>query len=204
MLESTTDPNSSFIGRETSNFAIKTKIQEIVRDASLSRMRRQALCDEIELLPLPNLKSGQVLGRWMALILISGKTLRVTFKVHFRYRDAKSLASRKLAENSSLTDQDAVDFIKEYCNLTAGYLKTALEECGIHLGISLSLCTRGYYEVFSNQSEVSELDAWILDSGSNQIACSTLVESYDFDVLNEVLDYNLGDKEEASGELELF
>lgn len=165
---------------------IDEKLLEIIKHAALSRIRLQTNRDNFQIVDLTDILPGQVFGRWMAIILISGKSLRITFKVHFNYKDAKYLAAGSPKTPKTVEDKYASDFIKEFANLTAGYIKMIFEECGILLGISLSLCTRGYYEVFTDLDAEIQENAWKLDSPEATLTCSAELEPYDLNELEAV------------------
>jgi hypothetical protein len=118
----------------------------------------------------------------MAVILVSGSALRVTFKAHYMTRDAKKFAAEAFAKASDqVTDAQAADFMKEFCNLTAGGIKLVLEVSKIPVGISLPLTTRGFDEIFDSQVDepTAFMTRWCLVSAEAKIWCSATIEIYD-------------------------
>ena len=59
------------------------KLKELVRQVSITRFKQSAQNDEYNLLEVPKSSEKTVFDHWMSLILISGKSLRITFKTHF-------------------------------------------------------------------------------------------------------------------------
>ena len=81
-------------------------------------------------------------GFWMSLILISGSIGRITFKVFYYSHEIATIAANALQKDSSqISTEQSGDFVKEFCNLTAGAIKKIFEENGFRVGISLPLIT---------------------------------------------------------------
>lgn len=179
--------------------ALKGKLRELVRYASSSRLQIHTGAAEIEVREVDShFKPGRILANNMVFILVSGDALRVTFKVHFNLRDAKHLAFRIFggAAPEDISGKQAIDYFKEYGNLVAGSVVTQFEKLDVGLGISLPLCTRGFYEVFSDYSEkqhpiITHSDFWKLDVSGQQIFCSALLEIMDKKPLAGLADYEI-------------
>ena len=163
---------------------IKEKIRELVRHASLTRLIIHADCTEVGISePGPGFRPGKMLASNMAFILVSGDALRLTFKVHFNTRTAKTLAFRIFGGEASedITERQAIDYFKEYANLVAGSVISLLGQTGVDLGISLPLCTRGFNEIFSDYSIENRLiptdyDFWSLRVNGLEFYCSSFFE----------------------------
>ena len=181
--------------------AIKAKLTELVRFASMSRLKVHSDCDEIVTSEMPdNFRAGKVLANNMVFILTSGEPVRVTFKAHYNMDTARALASRIFGGVSAqaISDRRAVDYMKEYCNLVAGKIVTLFEDLQIDLGISLPQQARGFYEVFADYQEkdrptVSFSDFWTLRAGEYTITCSALMEILDRKQLESLVDYAIAD-----------
>ncbi|TRZ42407.1 hypothetical protein D4S03_12330 [bacterium] len=192
-------------GTPTDIQVLKGKLRELVRYASSSRLKIHTDSSEIEVKDLDvNCKPGRILANNMVFILMSGDALRVTFKVHFNIRNAKCLAFRIFggASPEAISGKQAIDYFKEYGNLVAGSVVTLVEKIDVELGISLPLCTRGFYEVFSDYSEkqhpiITYCDFWKLEVGEHEIYCSALIEILDKKQLGKLVDYEIA--EEADG-----
>lgn len=191
---------------------LKAKLRELVRQSSLCRLKLHSARDDIVLKELdPGFRPGRILANRMVFILISGDGLRVTFKAHFNVSVARLLAFRIFGETSpdSLGDRQAVDYIKEYCNLVAGNIVAVCEGMQIELGISLPMGTRGFYEVFSDYAEkqqpvITFSDFWSLQSGAEIVHCSTLLEVMDSQLLMPLLGYDPTAVSEDDGEMDFL
>jgi len=164
--------------------ALKDKLRELLRYASVSRLRSHTGAAEVEARELGcGFSPGRILASNMVFILVSGDALRLTFKVHFNTGAARNLAFGIFGGNSpaDISERLSIDYFKEYANLVAGSIVTLLAENGVELGISLPLSTRGFYEVFSDYAEkqrpiITYCDFWELRANGHDIHCSTLFE----------------------------
>lgn len=185
---------------------IREKLRELIRYASVSRLKVHTDCEEVEVCEMgPSFRPGRILANNMVFILVSGDALRVTFKAHFNMETGKSLAFRVFGGNSpeDISRKQAIDYFKEFGNLVAGSVVTLFEQMGIDLGISLPLCTRGFYEVFSDYTEkenpvITYSDFWGLKVNDNTVYCSALIEILDRKALGPLVDFEI--VEDAAGD----
>ena len=152
------------------------KLKTLIRNISRSRLTQQGLAEDVQVLDLEF--QPLVYSHWMAIILVTGKQIKITFKTHFKTRNAQLLAAPLfgIPPHEVSTDQ-ATDCMREYCNLTAGGIKRALLN-HIETHLSLPIITRGFDELFfaMNKSRASLEDHWILAYRDNQIICTSSVE----------------------------
>lgn len=180
----------------------------LIRHASLSRFNIHTGCADAEIIELdPAFKPGRILANNMVFILVSGDALRLTFKVHFNMGTGKNLAFRIFGGNSpsDISGEQAIDYFKEFGNLVAGSIVTSFEKLGLGLGMSLPLCTRGFYEVFSDYTEkdnpvITYSDFWELRVNNNTAYCSALIEILNQKSLECLLDFEIA--EDASSDAE--
>ena len=178
---------------------IKQKIISIIRHSVEDRARQHSHNTECQLTePNRSYKLGQVLGSWMSLIMVSGEFLRITLKLHFNLAEIKRLAYRAYGKNApeELSDKQAIDFIKELCNLSAGQLVTVFEKNNLPTGMSLPLCTRGFYDIFADytpavQPFVRFGDLWSLKCESCMINMTSVIEILDVDAISGILAYEI-------------
>lgn len=115
----------------------KNKFGEIMRFVTLSRM--QLYTDdvgfEIEEMDSPS-ENGTVFANSLSMIIVAGRSLRIVLKTHFNHKDSKPFA-RRLFGVDEIDDRKSYDVMKEYCNLSAGYLKKIRIEQDVPMGISL-------------------------------------------------------------------
>ncbi len=173
------------------------KMKDLVRNVSIDRFRRAAQNDSYILLETSKLKRD-VYDHWMALILVSGKALRMTLKVHFNIKSSKKMASPIYGKTpEKLEVRQAKDFIKEFCNLSAGSIKKIFEDQSVDVGISLPLVIRGFDEVFferQNKNSIIE-DKFRIENGGVGVLCTNIVEVFNQSLLGDV-DINIEEEEE--------
>ncbi|ARU57882.1 hypothetical protein OLMES_3862 [Oleiphilus messinensis] len=192
---------------------IKQKISDLVRHAAEERIRLHTQLDEFRIVDDDRgFVPGQVLGNQMALILVSGDAIRITLKLHFSLSEIKPLiyAIYGLDSPNDVRDEQAIDFGKELCNLIAGYVVQMLEENGLPVGISLPLCTRGFYEIFADYRPLQKpiikyCDLWRLQYGETSIYGTAMVEVLNPALLEPLLSYETGsDDSDDSGEFDFL
>ena len=192
---------------------LKDKLKELVRHASMSRLKIHTDSIDVDTKELDfSFMPGKILASNMVFILVSGDAVRLTFKVHFNTRTAKNLALRIFGGESAdqISEKQAIDYFKEYGNLVAGHVITLLGESNIELGISLPLCTRGFYEVFSDYTEyqypvVSYSDFWELHVNGHAVFCSAQYEILNKKPLENLVDYEIAERAgDDDGEMEFL
>jgi len=191
--------------------ALKNKLREMLRHASVSRLKIQTDSSDVETKELDSgFRPGRILASNMVFILISGDAVRLTFKVHFNIRTAKSLAFRIFGGQSAadISEKQAIDYFKEYGNLVAGNIVTLLGKINIDLGISLPLSTRGFYEIFSDCSErqhpITYSDFWELKANGHELYCSALFEILNARQLADLAAYEVVDEADDDGEMDFL
>lgn len=175
-----------------------SKLKELVRQVSITRFKQSSQNDNYNLLEVPKSSEKTVFDHWMSLILISGKSLRITFKTHFNIKTCRKIASPIYGKKpEDIAVRQAQDFVKEFGNLSAGFLKKIFEEQDVDVGISLPLVIRGFDEVFFDKTEGNSKleDCWKLDNGTTSLICTSLLEVYQPEIIEE-LDFNIEDEEE--------
>lgn len=202
------------LGKEENIDLIKNKIISITRHAIEDRVRLHSRNTAFNLCkPVRDFKPGQVLGHWMSLILVSGETLRMTIKLHYNLHDVKSIAYLAYGKESAdqLSDMQAIDFMKELCNLSAGQLVKIFEENNLPLGMSLPLCARGFNEIFSDYTAavkpfVKFGDLWSVKCKDSVFLMTSVVEILDTFALRNILKYEipLATAENDDGELDFL
>jgi CheY-specific phosphatase CheX len=173
------------------------KIKDLVRNVSVDRFQRAAQNQNFGILDVTG-KEKEVYDHWMALILISGKALRIILKVHFNVKSSKKMASPIYGKSpEKLEVRQAKDFIKEFCNLSAGYLKKIFEDQAIDVGISLPLVIRGFDEVFFEKKEKPSIieDKFRIENAGLGVICTNMVEVFNQDLLKN-LDITIDEEEE--------
>lgn len=157
---------------------VSENLQKLVRFASLERMKTVAHRQDIISEELPYAANRlTVHAHWMAFILLAGEGGKITFKAHYSSSDIQGLVARALNKDIDKINADLIgDFMREYCNLTAGVIKAKLADVGIHTGLSIPIVTRGFDEIWRMDRDVSNeiisIDAWHLKWPSGSVICT--------------------------------
>lgn len=167
---------------------IKSRFTDIIRQVSLLRMKAYSENDDFKLKEASKYNPhGYVFANYMAMIIIAGQSVKITFKTFFNHQDSEPIA-RYLYNTDTVDHHRSLDVIKEYCNLAAGYMKKVLVENDIQVGISLPIATRGFNEVFwdvdESKDKITFEDCWQLVSSKSSLHCSYQLEVLDVDKLN--------------------
>lgn len=165
-------------------------VLSLIRECALRRMKSHSSSSGVEIAEIgPNYKRT-VHGNWMGLILISGADLRVTFKVHFDIKNVRVIIGNLLgSEPQTISSGLALDFIKEFCNLTAGYIKQILEEAidPVITGISLPIVTKGFDDLFYKESSADEIsEIWKIVIDGIVLYCTPHINIFTTDKLSKV------------------
>ncbi|MEO5969484.1 MAG: hypothetical protein ABIQ95_06120 [Bdellovibrionia bacterium] len=159
------------------------KITSLIKLASLSQLKSFTQIEDLQI-EEPTNNEFPIRGHWMAVILLKGTEIKIIFKAHFMTKNATALTSniRKFESEEKLVTQ-ALDFIKEYCNMTVGAIKRVLGEQDISSGVSLPAIIRGFDDIFSDRADGKESFApcWTLKNQTTQIDCSAWFEIYEVD-----------------------
>jgi hypothetical protein len=133
----------------------------------------------------------------MSFILVSGQKVTVLFKAHYMTKEATFFASKAYG-NTGPTQNQALDFFKEFCNLTAGFLKLTLASSKVSVGISLPIMARGFDEIFYPKTPDMVKSSWGLTCEDQTVYCSTnltLRESFPIKIKNIHENASTGDVE---------
>jgi hypothetical protein len=107
------------------------KLFELVRNSAASSMKHLLKATDEDLTTL-DLSGSEDLSydHWICCIVVKFEGLSVVFSVHFTSKAARQLAEISIGKNrDELPPRITHDFMKEYCNLTAGTIKDRLQKC---------------------------------------------------------------------------
>lgn len=152
-------------------------VKNVVRAISAKRLRDHTQQENIEIIDVDQ-ASARVFGHRLGLILIAdGGNWNMIFKTYFNRQAVLGIAEN-IFKNMKIKNEErqVLDYMREFCNLTGGAIRTAFEDKEIIAGMSLPVMTRGYDEVFSSgsssRSENVQRDVWKLKTSSGEIYCS--------------------------------
>lgn len=151
--------------------------KNLIRESSLSRLKSLSGREDIVISEVPN--PPLVLAHWMSFILVSGESLRILLKAHFMTDSAQFYASKNYETTKELVSVErALDFFREFCNLTAGQIKVDLDDNNVKVAASLPGVIRGFDEIFYKQQTDSVRDCWSLNCGMVTFVCSANIEIF--------------------------
>jgi hypothetical protein len=173
------------------NTEASTTLIRLVQNSALTKMRQFSGKPGVELGHAPPNALG--LSFWVAMILVAGEGLVITFKTHFASKQASAFIPEMQKDSTA-----APDFIKEFCNLTAGAVKIGLGQNKIKTGISLPILARGFDEIVGARRGLRDNlgCTWALKLDS-----STVLNSVEIN-LNRAIQLNDQLITEGSGEIE--
>lgn len=157
-------------------------LRELLRNASVIQASQYFNGQNVDLVPSPpDLKLGQVLSRYIAMVLLTCNELRIVFKVHFNPEQIRAYRQARGTAEEDLSDKQLIDFMKELSNQMGGRVCRIFDAHKIAIGMSVPLCTRGIYEIYADyQSKSGAItkfgDFWQLDGPFQTIYCSCFVE----------------------------
>lgn len=182
-------------------------LSELLRDASLVQACQYFDGDAIELIAHPqDHKLGQVLTRYISMVLLTSEELRIVLKVHFNPEQVRSYRLAKGRSKEALSDRQLVDYMKEFSNQIGGRVCRIFDAHQISMGMSVPLCTRGIYEIYADYrprtGAITKFgDFWRLDGAFKSIYCSCYVElmgNDDFSAIKST------DEQSQEGELDFL
>lgn len=151
-------------------------IVKMIREGSQSRLANflnlpKVTVEEAE-------KADLVYCPWMVLIMVSGPLIQICLKIHFKIEHVKAMASNLYGISSDqMTDDQALDFVRELSNLIASAAKAELGNVGITTEVSLPVGTRGWEEFFfALEEQASVSDCWRLVVSNGKLDLSANIE----------------------------
>ena len=149
----------------------------LIRNISRDRIPRNGLPDEVLVHEISG--SPLVYSHWMSVILLTCSDLKITFKTHFKTRNAQLLAAPLFnLPSDRISTAQALDCMREYGNLTAGGVKHALLR-NRELVLSLPILTRGFDEIFYADARPANTvyDRWRLAFRETEFICTVEIEA---------------------------
>ena len=189
----------------------ESTLKTMCRDLSLSRMKTHSCIDDIKVEETEDFGKKDETGQWLSLIFVSSHAVKLNFKCQFYSDDASFFTSKALGKDlEEVTKQNVDDFVKEYCNLSAGAIKQSLEGSGLTSLISLPLMTRGSDDVFfkshprKDKGPLVYSDSWDLVYNGKSLTCHIYFEIYDKEAFQKIILNAFGADQEDDGEIDFF
>ena len=103
-------------------------LKTICRDLSLSRIKTHACLEDITVAETEDFGKKDNIGQWLSLIFVSSHAVKLNFKCQFYSEDAAFFTAKAIGkEVGEISKQNVDDFVKEFCNLSAGAVKKSLD-----------------------------------------------------------------------------
>lgn len=183
-------------------------LKDLCRNGSLSRLKSHARSEDIVIEDWQGKKDDLTqTGHWLSLIFIASKAIKIVFKTHYASKDISFFTANALEIPSPdrVSQKQCEDFVKEFCNLSAGLIKIAFEDSGSQ--ISLPLVTRASDDMFFNADYTGGKqifhDQWMLKHPKSKLACSVVIEIFDKKTLDRIILPSFGANED-NGDVEFF
>lgn len=149
---------------------------------------------------------GQVLTRYITMVILSSDGFRIVFKVHFNPEQIRAYRLRQGDAAIDLTDKQLIDYMKELSNQMGGRVCRAFSAHGLSVGMSIPLCTRGIYEIYADyQAKYGPVikfgDFWRIEGPFDFIYCSCYIELLSKDDLSSI---SVADESSQEGELDFL
>jgi hypothetical protein len=192
---------------DTSQNPSVSSMRELLRSVSLVQAQQYFDGEAVTMDAQPqNLRLGQVLTRYIAMVLLTSAELRIVFKVHFNPEQIRAYQLSKGVADEDLSDKQLVDFMKELSNQMGGRVCRVFDAHQIAMGMSIPLCTRGIYEIYADYKAKTGAitkfgDFWRLDGSFSSIYCSCFVELISKDDFSAI---KYTDEQSQEGELDFL
>lgn len=189
------------------NARLKKAIGRTLRQITAFQLSQYMSSKKPQIIEVSDYKAGQVLANEMILITVSGDSLKMLFKLHFNHTQAKSrlahqdtlsnhssqssMQNNHEEESPSLCYRD-IDFMKELSNQICGCFSRKLAGLNIELGLSIPLCTKGYYEIYAEYENIGNMfirfnDCWQLQDLLGELYCSYTLEITDQTIVHPLI-----------------
>ncbi len=159
------------------------KIFELVLNSATSSMKHNLKSGDSDLLTRELTKDEDLSSdHWICCIAVAFKGFAVTFSVHFASKAARHLASISAGKPAEELDpRFCQDFMREYCNVTAGFIKQKLRQCDFEVAdasqVMLPIQEPSFDIVKLESQPNSWLSNWIMSyQGQTSLICSTKVQ----------------------------
>lgn len=164
------------------NQATIDNLRELLREVSLTQTRQYLDDAEARMADMPaHRQLGQVLTRYIAMVLVTSDDLRIVIKVHFNPEPMRAHRLARGKKDDALNDKQIIDYMKELSNQIGGRVCRVFDAHQIAMGMSIPLCTRGIYEIYADYStrtgSITKFgDFWKLEGAFGHLYCSCYIE----------------------------
>ena len=180
--------NSAKANTSLSLAAISQDIHNIFRTKSLETLQLTLDRQDISVSEIPN-HDDFLYGQMMGYILMNSRSMKASFKIHYSQSLAEKITAKQLGLPLEEINIEATnDFMREYCNLAAGYISDAFAYNNILTDISIPLITDGFDEVWfsDNTRPLDQKDYWRFTWDDCSLVLSDVVQIRDLEVFQNL------------------
>ena len=190
-------------------------LRQLCEELSAGRMKSHLGGREVQSRPCDDFayegEDNRKIGKWLSLVFVSSHVVKMSFQAKFTFDKCKPLVAMAFEKKTEeVTREQMEDFVKEFCNLTAGALKQNLENEGFSSLISLPLLTRGQDEVFfknhpnEDDGPIVFQHTWEVVCENNPLFCEIHFEIYDKEAFEKIILGAFGAEEEDEGDIDFL
>lgn len=118
--------------------SVDPRIKKILQEISSRQFSKHCRDLKFRALELENAPLDAHAVERVSSILLWGPSGKLNFKVYFSFETAAHLISRLgTTDENTIDDEASVDFMREYTNLNAGYMRGLFEKVGLRLGMTI-------------------------------------------------------------------
>lgn len=140
----------------------------------------------------------------VAFIVAADWTMKLIFRVAFTTDQILKIANKN-SDSSSTDKSRAIDFVKEFCNLTGGYLIQMLESDDRPMGLSIPIDNRATKQSLAAKTSSAGVhhDSWFLSYLGASVRCMLTIEITAADAVQHIV-LNQVKSAQADDELEFL
>jgi hypothetical protein len=171
-------------------------LREFIRNAATTRLSSCVKDYQVEIREIGDDEDFSY-DHWIAAIVISATTIRVNFRVHFTTKAAREFVAMNQVLKNATDPNISHDFVREYCNLTAGAIKRGLDHVNSDGGgyiVNLPYQTPAFDNVTNLSKGVDRdlvKDCWAYRLNGQELICVTEIEVLDWRLIGGLTDVDM-------------
>jgi hypothetical protein len=176
-------------------------LQSFVGKTSLERLIKYTHLDNFKVETIPsNEKPKEFYGDKMCIIMLWGMIGSFVLKIHFETNTAIALTAAALQKGADEISVDmACDYMKEYCNVQASFIKGFFEKQKLLFGMSLPFTADGHDEIVFKKirDPRAQYSVWRLSDGQHSLVLTSeicLLEKQPIREIEQILNKDFSDE----------
>lgn len=176
-------------------------LQSFVGKTSLERLKKYSHLNDFKLETIPSdEKLNKFYGDKMCIIMLWGMIGSFVLKIHFDTNTAIALTAEALQKGANEIDVDmACDYMKEFCNVQASYIKGFFEKQKLLFGMSLPFTADGHDEIVFRKirDPRAQYSVWRLSDGQHNVVLTSeicLLEKQPIRDIEQILNKDISEE----------